>query len=45
MLANDASTWRTMKQALARHHRNAGAIAAAAFVLKKTADDKTGDIP
>lgn len=35
MLANDASPWRTMKQALARHHRNAGAITATTFVLNQ----------
>jgi len=34
MLANDAAGWRAMKQALARHHRNAGAQTAAAFILK-----------
>jgi processive 1,2-diacylglycerol beta-glucosyltransferase len=38
MLANDATGWRTMKQALARHHRNAGAQTAAAFILKQIGD-------
>ena len=38
MLADDATAWRTMKLALARHHRNAGALTATAFILKRIAD-------
>jgi len=33
LLANDAAQWRTMKNALIRHDRNAGAITAARFIL------------
>jgi processive 1,2-diacylglycerol beta-glucosyltransferase len=43
ILANHAATWRTMKTALAHHNRNAGAIAAASYILKKTEDLKTED--
>ena len=35
LLSNHAADWRTMKDALARHGRNAGAIAAAKFILSK----------
>jgi processive 1,2-diacylglycerol beta-glucosyltransferase len=35
MLANRAATWHSMKHALTRHHRNAGAITGAAFILKQ----------
>jgi processive 1,2-diacylglycerol beta-glucosyltransferase len=38
LLANDAAGWRSMKQALARHNRNSGAITAAEFILKKIGD-------
>lgn len=38
LLADHAAGWRGMKNALARHGRNAGAIAAARFILKKTED-------
>lgn len=34
LLADQASSWRRMKQALARHGRNAGALHAARFVLE-----------
>lgn len=37
MLANDAAGWRSMKQALARQHRNAGAQTAARFILNEIA--------
>jgi processive 1,2-diacylglycerol beta-glucosyltransferase len=40
MLAADAAGWRAMKRALARHHRNAGAQTAAAFVLKTIGDPR-----
>lgn len=33
LLADQAATWRKMKQALARHGRNAGALHAAQFIL------------
>jgi processive 1,2-diacylglycerol beta-glucosyltransferase len=33
LLAADARAWRLMKVALARHDRNAGALAAAHFIL------------
>jgi processive 1,2-diacylglycerol beta-glucosyltransferase len=33
LLAGDAAGWRTMKNALARHNRNAGAITAARLIL------------
>jgi processive 1,2-diacylglycerol beta-glucosyltransferase len=35
LLADHAAGWRTMKNALARHGRNSGAIAAASFILKE----------
>jgi processive 1,2-diacylglycerol beta-glucosyltransferase len=38
LLANQAAGWRAMKDALARHGRNDGAIAAAGFVLKEIGD-------
>jgi len=43
MLTDQAAAWRSMKHALATHNRNAGAIAAARFILKKTEDWKTED--
>ena len=45
LLADQAAGWRTMKAALARHGRNAGAIVAAGFILKAIGDRKpeTGD--
>lgn len=36
MLAHNASPWRTMKQALIHHNRNAGALTAAQFILNHT---------
>jgi processive 1,2-diacylglycerol beta-glucosyltransferase len=36
LLADHAAGWRTMKNSLARHGRNAGAIAAARFILQET---------
>ncbi len=38
LLADRAAGWRTMKNALIRHGRNAGAIAAAGFILKQIGD-------
>ncbi len=38
LLENQAAGWRGMKHALARHNRNAGAITAANFILKKIED-------
>ena len=38
LLADHAAGWHTMKNALARHGRNAGAIAAARFVLNEIGD-------
>lgn len=35
LLADHAAGWRVMKNALARHNRNAGAITAANFILKE----------
>jgi processive 1,2-diacylglycerol beta-glucosyltransferase len=35
LLADHAAGWRTMKHNLARHGRNAGAIAAARFILNQ----------
>ncbi len=35
LLADHAAGWRTMKDALARHGRNSGALAAASFILKE----------
>jgi processive 1,2-diacylglycerol beta-glucosyltransferase len=43
ILANRAATWRAMKCALAGHNRNAGAIAAATFILETIQDLKTQD--
>lgn len=37
LLADHAAGWRTMKDALARHDRNAGAITAAGFILDEIA--------
>lgn len=37
LLANDARNWRAMKNALARHDRNSGAIASAEFILNHLA--------
>jgi processive 1,2-diacylglycerol beta-glucosyltransferase len=36
MLADDASPWREMKRALARHGCDSGASVAARFILEKT---------
>ena len=38
LLADHASGWRAMKNALARHGRNAGAISAARFILNEIGD-------
>ena len=38
LLSDQAAGWRAMKHALARHDRNAGAIIASRFILKKTMD-------
>jgi processive 1,2-diacylglycerol beta-glucosyltransferase len=38
LLANQATHWRAMKNALIRHDRNSGAIQAAAFILEQSAD-------
>jgi processive 1,2-diacylglycerol beta-glucosyltransferase len=38
LLADHAAGWRTMKNALARHNRNAGAITAARFILEEIGD-------
>ena len=38
LLADHAAGWRTMKNALARHNRNAGAITAAGFILDEIGD-------
>ncbi|MEO6473599.1 hypothetical protein [Luteolibacter sp.] len=38
LLADHAAGWRTMKNALIRHGRNAGAIAAARFILEEIAN-------
>ncbi len=38
LLADHAASWRAMKNALARHGRNAGAIAAAGFIMKEIGD-------
>jgi len=40
LLANHSAGWRAMKNALARHGRNAGAIAAARFILNQIEDRK-----
>lgn len=41
LLADHASGWRSMKEALARHGRNAGAITAASFILDDIQARKT----
>ncbi|MCX6874967.1 MAG: hypothetical protein NTW21_14340 [Verrucomicrobia bacterium] len=41
ILTDHAATWRAMKHALASHNRNSGAIAAAKFILEKSADPST----
>ena len=41
LLAGQATAWRAMKHALARHNRNAGAITAARFILKKIEDRRS----
>ena len=38
LLADDAAGWRAMKNALAAHNRNSGAIVAAGFVLRQLGD-------
>ena len=38
LLADHAARWRSMKIALARHNRNAGAITAAGFILRQIHD-------
>lgn len=38
LLADHAAAWRSMKNALIRHGRNAGAITAARFILKEIGD-------
>ncbi len=38
LLADQAAGWRSTKRALARHGRNAGALAAAGFILKATSE-------
>ena len=38
LLSDQAAGWRAMKHALGRHDRNAGAIIASRFILKKTMD-------
>jgi len=35
LLADRAARWRSMKQALARHGRNAGAVCAANYILER----------
>ncbi|RYD19179.1 MAG: hypothetical protein EOP88_19960 [Verrucomicrobiaceae bacterium] len=45
LLADHATGWRTMKNALIRHGRNAGAIAAANFILAEIGHSKTGSHP
>lgn len=40
MLAHQAAGWHTMKHALARHNRNAGAITAARFILEQLKTEK-----
>jgi processive 1,2-diacylglycerol beta-glucosyltransferase len=41
LLADDAAGWRSMKQALAHHNRNAGAITAAGFILDQISNPKS----
>jgi len=43
MLTDQAASWRAMKHALATHNRNAGAISAAKFILRKTEDRRLED--
>jgi processive 1,2-diacylglycerol beta-glucosyltransferase len=38
LLTDEAAGWRSMKHALARHDRNAGAITAARFILSRISD-------
>jgi hypothetical protein len=40
LLSDHAAGWRTMKQALVRHGRNAGAITAAKFILGEISHSK-----
>jgi processive 1,2-diacylglycerol beta-glucosyltransferase len=40
LLADNRSGWRSMKHSLARHGRNAGALAAARFILQTTASSR-----
>jgi processive 1,2-diacylglycerol beta-glucosyltransferase len=42
LLADHAAGWRRMKNALARHGRNAGAIVAAGFILEQIEDRRSG---
>lgn len=41
LLAGQATAWRAMKHALARHNRNAGAITAADFILSRISNSKS----
>ncbi|MEO5913053.1 MAG: hypothetical protein ABIS50_02390 [Luteolibacter sp.] len=41
LLADHAAGWRTMKNALVRHGRNAGAISAAGFILNQIGDRRS----
>jgi processive 1,2-diacylglycerol beta-glucosyltransferase len=41
LLADDADGWRKMKNALARHNRNAGAITAARFILEEISNPES----
>ena len=41
ILIDQAAPWRVMKQALASHNRNAGAITAARVILQKTEEWQT----
>jgi processive 1,2-diacylglycerol beta-glucosyltransferase len=41
LLADRAAGWRTMKDALARHNRNAGAITAARFIVDEISNRKS----
>ena len=45
LLRDHAAGWRAMKQALARHGRNAGALAAASFILKHIETPNPGSTP
>lgn len=42
MLAHQAADWHAMKHALARHHRNAGAITATNFILQTLRESTPG---